>query len=90
MACVFASFGMPYGRVIDYDDWVGLVLNLEMVSHRGSVEVARGVSAAGSATPLSESWAEALAVDGAEVDEILFRLNAARHLARAKNKLGFS
>lgn len=81
---------MPYGRTLSYLEWVWLVLNLHMVSHRGSVEVARGVSAASSAAPLNESWADALATDGSEVAEIHFRLNSARQLARAKSKLGFS
>lgn len=89
MASVLAAFGFPYGKTIEYIEWVQLVLNLDMVSYRGAIAVARGTSVVHSMSDLNESWADAMAIDASEVDEILFRLNSARQLARAKARLGF-
>jgi hypothetical protein len=84
-----AAYGQPAGRALDYEGYVGLVLNLERVSYRRSVEQARAQSALGGYDPLDEAWADAVALDAAEVEEILFNVNSERRLAKAKAKLGF-
>lgn len=84
-----AAFGQPQGVVIDYQTYVRLVLNLDRVGFRRAVDTARGFYAANTTNPLSRAWADAIADDESEVDEILFKINSARHLMRVKSKLGF-
>lgn len=72
----------------DYE-YVSLVLNLDRVETRAAVVVARGVGAASGMDDLDRSWADAVAIDESQVDELLFKANAERMAARMRRKLGW-
>lgn len=67
---------------LSYEEYVGLVLNLDRVWLIQSINAARGAALANGSDDLDRAWADALAVDPAEVDEILFQANKARMEAR--------
>lgn len=78
---VLSTYHLPLGA-LSYADYVGLVLNLDRVWLIGAINAARGTALASGTDDLDRVWADALAVDPAEVDEILFQANKARMEAR--------
>ncbi len=66
-----------------YEDYVGLVLNRHRVQMQRAVAVLAALNAANDA-PLGYSWADAIAEDGSEAEEILDEANRQRAESRAR------
>lgn len=65
--------------------WFRLVLNLERVKLHAAVAHLRGQSAVGN-QQLGPEWADAIASDWSEVDELLVEANTQRDFARQRMK----
>lgn len=73
-----------------YELWVGLWMNLERVQLRKAFAVCQGVGLAHSEEPVAREYLDAIARCDAEVDELLFQVNAERqrHKAMARVRPG--
>jgi len=82
-----AAYGWPPGHPpLDYTTYVALTLNLDRVRTRLSADVARGHVAAIDPADLDDSWADAEALDPAEVGEIAFQTAKRRAEVRRKQQ----
>lgn len=80
-----ACYGFPSGFQLTYQNYLRLVLNIGRVRFQHAIAVTRGLAASG-VHRLDEEWADAIAVDESEVDELLWDINSARDVARHRMK----
>ncbi len=71
-----------------FELYVGLMLNIDRVRIQRAAAVAQGNRMAEDTGPLPYEWAEAVSIDEAEAQEILYRVNRARAEARVAAKWG--
>lgn len=83
-----SRFGFPPGRPVDYLTWVQLKLNEDRVDRQRANALAMGHNLATSSENIDMDWADAVAIDPAEAEEILFQANKERAAARRKAKGG--
>lgn len=82
-----AAYGWPPGHPpLDYTTYVALTLNVERVRTRAAAVVARGYVAALDPADLDRGWADAEALDAAEVDEIAFQTSKVRAEVRRRQR----
>ena len=83
-----SCFGHPPGFVLDYALFVGLMLQAPRIRLRASIAAAEGQSVAGSNSPLSYEWADAMCAEEEQAEEVLTRINRERAVARTAAKWG--
>ena len=71
------------GCDLTYEDYVGVLLNKHRILTQRSVSFLAAINAATDA-PLDESWADAVADDRSEIEEILSEANRQRAANRAR------
>lgn len=87
LAALIAVYGFWPGFTMTYAVYVQLLLNLERVRLQRSLDVAKGFGAIMTQDDLDRDWADAMAYDRAEVDEIEFNLHKQRAEARRRSRM---
>ncbi len=78
---------MRPGWVMTYEDYVGIVLNRGRILTQRAVAVLAAINASGD-DDLDASWADAVAEDATEIEEILGEANRQRAQNRSRRRRG--
>jgi hypothetical protein len=86
---MLAAYPGLHHECADYDEWVGLWLNIERIRLQRAADTWRGHAAALSTGKIPKAWFDALAAYPEQADELEYVTNMERLTAAARARRGW-